>query len=132
SQPPTISTFFLQFAYLFLLYFFSFFFNATPTTQIYTLSLHDALPISPGSAGTLWTKRCRPRRRALRRRTQSRSNAVSPCRADSCRTRSPSGGRKSRSESDRAPYRTHPSTRPTPRDHRVPRRCRRKQPPREG
>src|SRR5690554_7356951 len=24
-----------------------FFFNDTPTTQIYTLSLHDALPISP-------------------------------------------------------------------------------------
>src|SRR5437763_9541242 len=28
---------------LYLLYFF--FFNATPTTEIYTLSLHDALPI---------------------------------------------------------------------------------------
>src|SRR5688572_32376011 len=26
---------------------FVFFFNATPTTEIYTLSLHDALPISP-------------------------------------------------------------------------------------
>src|SRR5204863_8114454 len=26
--------------------FFFFFFNATPTTEIYTLSLHDALPIS--------------------------------------------------------------------------------------
>src|SRR5207237_5355615 len=26
--------------------FLSFFFNATPTTEIYTLSLHDALPIS--------------------------------------------------------------------------------------
>src|SRR5207248_11758893 len=30
----------------FLLFFF-FFFNNPPTTQIYTLSLHDALPISP-------------------------------------------------------------------------------------
>src|SRR5437588_6408251 len=29
------------------LYFFSFFFNDTATTEIYTLSLHDALPISP-------------------------------------------------------------------------------------
>src|SRR5438045_6890720 len=29
-----------------LLYSFSFFFNATATTDIYTLSLHDALPIS--------------------------------------------------------------------------------------
>src|SRR5205814_9871574 len=26
------------------------FFTATPTTEIYTLSLHDALPISPGAA----------------------------------------------------------------------------------
>src|SRR6266436_5586818 len=26
-----------------------FFFNDTPTTEIYTLSLHDALPISPSS-----------------------------------------------------------------------------------
>src|SRR5256885_8797658 len=28
-----------------------FFFNDTATTEIYTLSLHDALPISAGSAG---------------------------------------------------------------------------------
>src|SRR5436309_4854966 len=27
----------------------SFFFNAPATTEIYTLSLHDALPISPGT-----------------------------------------------------------------------------------
>src|SRR5207247_11100324 len=27
---------------------FLFFFNATPTTALYTLSLHDALPILPG------------------------------------------------------------------------------------
>src|SRR5258708_33427425 len=32
-----------------------FFFNDTATTEIYTLSLHDALPISPGSpVGTDW------------------------------------------------------------------------------
>src|SRR3712207_7396781 len=30
-----------------LLYFFFFFFNDTATTEIYTLSLHDALPIYP-------------------------------------------------------------------------------------
>src|SRR5256884_8663492 len=30
---------------------FFFFFNDTATTEIYTLSLHDALPISGGSAG---------------------------------------------------------------------------------
>src|SRR5437870_13920221 len=36
----------------FLVFFFFFFFNDTPTTEIYTLSLHDALPISrlPGCA----------------------------------------------------------------------------------
>src|SRR6267143_6346100 len=33
-----------------LLYFFFFFFNDTATTEIYTLSLHDALPIEPGAA----------------------------------------------------------------------------------
>src|SRR6266508_6176984 len=31
---------------LLVLYLFSFFFNDTATTEIYTLSLHDALPIS--------------------------------------------------------------------------------------
>src|SRR5215218_1279938 len=30
---------------------FFFFFNDTATTEIYTLSLHDALPISPGASG---------------------------------------------------------------------------------
>src|SRR2546430_6403589 len=34
------------------LFFFFFFFNDTATTEIYTLSLHDALPISGGSAAT--------------------------------------------------------------------------------
>src|SRR2546425_9413388 len=32
------------------LFFFFFFFNDTATTEIYTLSLHDALPISAGIA----------------------------------------------------------------------------------
>src|SRR5229473_4643452 len=31
------------------IYFFFFFFNDTATTEIYTLSLHDALPICPSS-----------------------------------------------------------------------------------
>src|SRR5687768_17651200 len=31
-----------------LLHFYFFFFNAAATTEIYTLSLHDALPILPG------------------------------------------------------------------------------------
>src|SRR5438477_12717746 len=37
--------FFLCLHFLFLSFFF--FFNDTPTTEIYTLSLHDALPIYP-------------------------------------------------------------------------------------
>src|SRR3712207_6923943 len=40
-----------------------FFFNDTATTEIYTLSLHDALPISPGA--TL------PRRRAAARQSSA-------------------------------------------------------------
>src|SRR5256885_6545597 len=36
-----------------LLYFF-FFFNDTATTEIYTLSLHDALPISAIASSTSW------------------------------------------------------------------------------
>src|SRR5436305_14817160 len=35
-----------------LSFFFFFFFNDTPTTAIYTLSLHDALPIFPGRSVT--------------------------------------------------------------------------------
>src|SRR5207248_3892079 len=38
------------FLFVFFFFFFLFFFNDTATTEIYTLSLHDALPISrPGS-----------------------------------------------------------------------------------
>src|SRR3989442_7727874 len=33
-----------------------FFFNDTATTEIYTLSLHDALPISPSSSSTRATE----------------------------------------------------------------------------
>src|SRR6266436_10335264 len=45
---------------LFFCFFFFFFFNDTATTEIYTLSLHDALPISngspPRSSPTRWTR----------------------------------------------------------------------------
>src|SRR5947199_7806066 len=43
-----------------------FFFNDTATTEIYTLSLHDALPIyaSGGSAGSVPPRRPRSRQRA--------------------------------------------------------------------
>src|SRR3712207_7214971 len=60
-----------------------FFFNDTATTEIYTLSLHDALPISRGastswqqavhstSMGTLWTARSGPSSMAWRLRLPS-------------------------------------------------------------
>src|SRR5258708_8915687 len=54
-----------------------FFFNDTATTEIYTLSLHDALPISSKSSGII--TRCRTRCCARRcghgsRRAPSRSS----------------------------------------------------------
>src|SRR5256885_8816742 len=42
---------------LFILFFF-FFFNDTATTEIYTLSLHDALPISHHSLSACGSGRC--------------------------------------------------------------------------
>src|SRR3712207_6981278 len=41
------------------------FFNDTATTEIYTLSLHDALPISRGGVGPGRQRRDRRRRRAF-------------------------------------------------------------------
>src|SRR6266568_8916255 len=46
----------------FVLFFFFFFFNDTATTEIYTLSLHDALPISSTPAARRPTSfRCQDR-----------------------------------------------------------------------
>src|ERR1022692_1918746 len=45
--------------------FFFFFFNDTATTEIYTLSLHDALPISEGSA-SVTARREKRRERVMR------------------------------------------------------------------
>src|SRR5256885_11255502 len=44
--------------------FFFFFFNDTATTEIYTLSLHDALPISAGGGPAARTHRCAGERAA--------------------------------------------------------------------
>src|SRR2546430_12981939 len=46
---------------------FFFFFNDTATTEIYTLSLHDALPISCRRCSRSWWRRRRWRGRRLRR-----------------------------------------------------------------
>src|SRR2546430_16801991 len=49
-----------------------FFFNDTATTEIYTLSLHDALPISVGLEPSNFTSRRRtPRSRASRGASRS-------------------------------------------------------------
>ena len=46
-QPHAASLFHFCIVFFFVIYCFScFFFNDTATTEIYTLSLHDALPIS--------------------------------------------------------------------------------------
>src|SRR5690349_24182032 len=47
-----------------------FYFNDTATTEIYTLSLHDALPIWDSSTA----RRCRPGRRRTARRCRTRSS----------------------------------------------------------
>src|SRR2546426_11127487 len=62
-----------------------FFFNDTATTEIYTLSLHDALPIFPstpwrasgGGAGA-WARRANTSRRR-RRSEEHTSELQSPC-----------------------------------------------------
>src|SRR2546429_9864490 len=48
--------FYISFASL--IFFFFFFFNDTATTEIYTLSLHDALPIYPVADGGSRCCRC--------------------------------------------------------------------------
>src|SRR5258708_28507919 len=53
---------------------FFFFFNDTATTEIYTLSLHDALPIS-----TCWCGRSRCRAKARPSRSRPRSAASTRC-----------------------------------------------------
>src|SRR5256885_16021053 len=63
---------------------FFFFFNDTATTEIYTLSLHDALPISaPGGRtrpGTTRRSRGRDRRSPGSRRSEEHTSELqSPC-----------------------------------------------------
>src|SRR5438034_9690039 len=45
SMTRRVICLFVMYHYIYMLFFF--FFNDTATTEIYTLSLHDALPISP-------------------------------------------------------------------------------------
>src|SRR5438105_14843230 len=69
-QPPLLR---------FLLFFSFFFFNHPATTEIYTLSLHDALPISQCGSPTRveaagWVRRC-PECKASQDRKSTRLNS---------------------------------------------------------
>src|SRR4030088_3621269 len=67
-----------MFVSVFLLFFFFFFFNDTATTEIYTLSLHDALPIWQRACSSMpGRKCCSPPRwpRSLRDRKSTRLNS---------------------------------------------------------
>src|SRR2546426_12097100 len=63
-------------------FFFFFFFNDTATTEIYTLSLHDALPISPSRGSRGGARRsasstataCRTKRRWISSRGRDRKS----------------------------------------------------------
>src|SRR5205085_11092769 len=63
-----ISASYITLLTLILYYSILFFFNPTPTTEIYTLSLHDALPISARARG--------PRRSSAPRRTRRRGSRL--------------------------------------------------------
>src|SRR5256885_17244368 len=67
-------------------YFFFFFFNDTATTEIYTLSLHDALPIYPGKGrGSRRRVPCTERVRGIleMRSTEATSEWVFPAQTKS-------------------------------------------------
>src|SRR2546422_1533976 len=62
-------------------FFFFFFFNDTATTEIYTLSLHDALPIYRGARGDpvadgARAAACRPRGAPRRRRSEEHTSEL--------------------------------------------------------
>src|SRR2546423_12826934 len=63
------------------LFLFFFFFNDTATTEIYTLSLHDALPICCRGAASTSTRTWRGSRggRSRRRRTACPASARNSC-----------------------------------------------------
>src|SRR5215469_18781881 len=64
-------------------FFFFFFFNDTATTEIYTLSLHDALPISHGPRGS-WPGAVWPRP-AARGRSEEHTSELQSRRDLVCR-----------------------------------------------
>src|SRR6267154_6044391 len=84
SYIESLSSFNL-FYLLALLLFFIFFFNDTATTEIYTLSLHDALPIcapapSRSRCGWAGVTRCRPALRSEEHTSELQSPGHLVCR----------------------------------------------------
>src|SRR5439155_22808853 len=73
---PDLSSLFLCLYFLFSFLFF-FFFNDTPTTEIYTLSLHDALPIWRRSRPRAPRAACRPKAARFPAGSRSRGDARS-------------------------------------------------------
>src|SRR5690242_21620277 len=66
--------FFVHMLFFFFFCFFFFFFNDTATTEIYTLSLHDALPICACAGGTDRRRSVEPDRAAGRPRGADRKS----------------------------------------------------------
>src|SRR2546425_5125309 len=65
-------------------FFFFFFFNDTATTEIYTLSLHDALPISAASAAAITS--CRTWAGAIARHHGSMPSFIPLTKVSTCRS----------------------------------------------
>src|ERR1022692_4447991 len=80
SSRPCFPLYILSFTSLlsFLLFFFFFFFNDTATTEIYTLSLHDALPIYRRKR-SCWPGRWSRPSRCSRHRSRRRAGCCAPC-----------------------------------------------------
>src|SRR6266480_7835043 len=83
TAASSVFFYFYFFLPLFFLPFFFFFFNDTATTEIYTLSLHDALPISSSPASlhgsTPWTT-CSARMRSEEHTSELQSHVNLVCR----------------------------------------------------
>src|SRR2546422_5934141 len=73
-----------------LFFSFFFFFNDTATTEIYTLSLHDALPICSARASSMPAARCR--------RGGPSASRTNRARRSSAAARAPGAGVRDRSE----------------------------------
>src|SRR6267143_7180007 len=72
---------FCFYSFLLFFFFFFFFFNDTATTEIYTLSLHDALPISvPDMQHCAWRMRSFWRRRSEEHTSELQSQFHLVCR----------------------------------------------------